>query len=186
MAIAPAAAGPGGAATSARSAVGHAPPPPPAAASPVNITLCVFKQSSINYTEIILVDALCPVQFWSAQCVKRPIVTRAHVPRPASSFAVGGAECYIGSHDMYTEFDCTGDGNSADDHDTSFVRTRRHRHRLHVHQLERRPAHLPATATAPTTTTPASSGPTAPPSTTPTTEGRTASWPRSWANFSPL
>ena len=69
------------------------------------------------------IAVLCPVQVWSAQCVKRPIVTRAHVPRPASSFAVGGAECYIGSHDMYTEFDCTDDGNSADDHDTGFVWT---------------------------------------------------------------
>ena len=50
----------------------------------------------------------------------------SHGTSPASSFAAGGAdaaECYIGSNDRCTEFGCTGDGNSADDHDTGFVRT---------------------------------------------------------------
>ena len=36
---------------------------------------------STNYTAIILVDALCPIQFWSAKCLSWPIVTRARAPR---------------------------------------------------------------------------------------------------------
>jgi hypothetical protein len=46
-----------------------------------------FFQVSVNCTEIISVDALCPIQFWSAKCLKWPIVTRAHVPRHRSSRA---------------------------------------------------------------------------------------------------
>jgi hypothetical protein len=37
--------------------------------------------------------------------------------------AVGGGDAYIGFHDMFQEVGCTGDGNSADDHNTGFVWT---------------------------------------------------------------
>jgi hypothetical protein len=53
-------------------------------------------------------------------------VPTSHGTSLASSFAAGGsdaAKCYIGSNDRCTEFGCTGDGNSADDHDTGFVWT---------------------------------------------------------------
>jgi hypothetical protein len=35
----------------------------------------------------------------------------------------GGADAYIGFHDLFLETGCIGDGNSADDHDTGFVWT---------------------------------------------------------------
>jgi hypothetical protein len=34
-----------------------------------------------HLSKIILVDAVCPVQFWSVKCLNWSIVTRAHVPR---------------------------------------------------------------------------------------------------------
>ena len=37
--------------------------------------------------------------------------------------ALGGGNAWIGFHDMFLEVGCTGDGNSADDHDTGFVWT---------------------------------------------------------------
>ena len=34
----------------------------------LGMTVC--RCISVNYTEIVLVDALCPIQLWSARCVK--------------------------------------------------------------------------------------------------------------------
>ena len=44
-----------------------------------------------GYTEIILVDAPCPVQFWSAKRLPWSVVTRARAPRHRSGRAGGSS-----------------------------------------------------------------------------------------------
>ena len=29
----------------------------------------MYRRGQVSYTEIILVDALCPIQFWNAKCL---------------------------------------------------------------------------------------------------------------------
>ena len=41
----------------------------------------------------------------------------------AAIMDIGGADKYIGFHDMFTEVGCAGDGNSTDDHAKGFIWT---------------------------------------------------------------